>query len=137
MHISSRPVDRDQEAGGYTGTEAFEGRQPHLAQRKRKILYGYTSKIFDLVTQAEYKLSIEGLYHGDHPARGEQRAGTYIFPNVIAHTRGSIPRQHQPEFRNTSESRTTINNGTLDFGVNGGSTTYQRISPLKSCIRIS
>jgi DNA-binding transcriptional LysR family regulator len=93
-----------------------------------KILYGYTSKIFDLVTQAEYKLLNRRDYITGTIQLGASNApGTYIFPNVIAQYKGQYPGVNiNLNIGNTSEIAHYINNGTLDFAVNGGSTTYHK-----------
>jgi DNA-binding transcriptional LysR family regulator len=103
-----------------------------------KILNGNTSKIFDLVTQAEYKLLNRRDYITGTIQLGASNApGTYIFPNVIAQYKGQYPgvninlniatRRIAP----TSTTQTWISPSTAEVRHT------IRISPLKSCIRIS
>ena len=93
-----------------------------------EILYEYSCAIFDLVTQAEYKL----LNHKDYltgtlQIGASNTPGTYIFPDVIAQYKKFYPGVTiNLDIGNTTEIAHCIHNGTLDFAVNGGSMIYHK-----------
>ena len=93
-----------------------------------KVLFEYSGKIFDLVSEAEYKL----LNHKDYMTGTIQigasnTPGTYIFPDVIAEFKKLYPGVSiNLNIGNTSEIAHYIHNGSLDFAVNGGSMNYHK-----------
>jgi DNA-binding transcriptional LysR family regulator len=93
-----------------------------------KVLYEYSCKIFDLVTQAEYKL----LNHRDYMTGtleigASNTPGTYIFPDVIAEYKKLYPGVNiNLNIAITSEIAHYIHIGALDFAVNGGSMSYHK-----------
>ena len=93
-----------------------------------KILYEYSQTIFNLVTEAEYKLlNKKDFITGTIHIGASNTPGTYIFPNIIAEYKILYPAVNiNLSIGNTSEIAHYINNGTYDFAVNGGNMSYHK-----------
>lgn len=90
--------------------------------RNGKLLFEYSQAIFDMVTQAEYKLLCNrDFITGMIQIGASNTPGTYIFPNVIAQYKKLYPEVRiNLTVGNTSEITHSINNGSLDFAINSG-----------------
>lgn len=93
-----------------------------------KILYEYSQLIFNMVTEAEYK-----LHNNNEPMTGtlqigaSNTPGAYIVPYVIAEYMKIYPLvKINLNIGNTSEIAHNINNGTFDFAINGGNMIYHK-----------
>lgn len=93
-----------------------------------RTLYKYTHAIFNLVTQAEYKLNNKNDFiTGSVNIGASNTPGTYIFPKMIAKYKKLYPEVAVSlTIGNTSEIAHNVNNGSLDFAVNGGSNAYHK-----------
>ncbi len=93
-----------------------------------KLLFEYSQAIFNMVTQAEYKLlSNKDFITGTIQIGASNTPGTYILPNVIAQYKKLYPEVHiNLTVGNTSEITHSINNGSLDFAVNSGYIAYHK-----------
>ena len=93
-----------------------------------KILYEYSQSVFKLIMEAEYKLlNKKEFMTGSLNIGASNTPGTYILPNVIGKFKTEYPNVHiSMTIGNTSEVAHLINNGTLDFAVNGGNMTYHK-----------
>jgi DNA-binding transcriptional LysR family regulator len=93
-----------------------------------QILFAYSHQIFELLTQAEYKLfNKNDFVTGTLTIGASNTPGTYIFPKIIAYYKKLYPGVSvNLNIGNTSEIAHYVNNGTLDFALNGGNTTYHK-----------
>jgi len=87
-----------------------------------EILYEYAQKIFALIDEAENKLLNEREFiSGVLNIGGSNTPGTYILPEIIGEFKNKYPYVNiNLQISNTSEIWHFVNNGTLDFAINGG-----------------
>ncbi len=93
-----------------------------------KSLYEYSQLIFKMVAEAEYKLhNNHELMSGTLQIGASNTPGAYIIPYIIAEFMKIYPLvKINLSIGNTSEIAHNINNGTLDFAVNGGNMAYHK-----------
>jgi DNA-binding transcriptional LysR family regulator len=93
-----------------------------------KILFEYSRNIFKMLLEAEYKLLNKKEYMtGTINIGASNTPGTYMMPLVIGEFKKEYPNVNiNLNIGNTSEIAHLINNGTLDFAVNGGNLTYHK-----------
>jgi DNA-binding transcriptional LysR family regulator len=93
-----------------------------------KLLFEYSQAIFNMVTQAEYKLlNNRDFITGTIQIGASNTPGTYILPNVIAQYKKLYPEvKINLTVGNTSEITQSINNGSLDFAINSGYIAYHK-----------
>jgi DNA-binding transcriptional LysR family regulator len=93
-----------------------------------KILFEYSQSIFKLIMEAEYKLLNKKEYMtGTINIGASNTPGTYMLPLVIGEFKKEYPNVNiNLNIGNTSEIAHLINNGTLDFAVNGGNLSYHK-----------
>ncbi len=91
-----------------------------------KTLFTYTQKIFNILDEAEATLlnkrtEISGVIN----VGGSNTPGTYILPQVIGHFKNSYPNVTiNLHISTTDEIARRVENGYLDFAVNGGVMSY-------------
>ncbi len=90
------------------------------------MLYEYTQRIFELVSEVESKLLDEqSSISGNINIGGSNTPGTYILPEIIGKFKNEYPLVNvNLHIANTSEISHLVNNGTLDFAINGGNSHY-------------
>lgn len=91
-----------------------------------KTLFTYTQKIFNILDEAEATLlnkrtEISGVIN----VGGSNTPGTYILPQIIGHFKNSYPNVTiNLHISTTDEIARRVENGYLDFAVNGGVMSY-------------
>jgi len=91
-----------------------------------KILFDYTQKIFGMVDEVEAILVNKRKYIGGSISiGGSNTPGAYILPHII----GAFKKQYpyvkiNLHISNTDDIRRLIEDGSLDFAVNGGDIVY-------------
>jgi DNA-binding transcriptional LysR family regulator len=93
-----------------------------------QVLYRYSQAIFDMVAEAEYALQHNlGRITGTVNVGASNTPGTYILPKVIADYRKKYPDVNiNLHVGNTSDIAQLVNNGSLDFAINGGKNIYHK-----------
>jgi DNA-binding transcriptional LysR family regulator len=130
LHISQSAVSIEiKKFEDALGLKLFDRIGNHIALNANgKELFEYSSAIFDLVTQAEYKLlNHQDYFTGTIQTGASNTPGTYIFPEVIAEYKKTYPGVNiNLNISDTAEIAHYIHNGTLDFAVNGGCLSYNK-----------
>lgn len=91
-----------------------------------KVLFAYTQKIFNIIEEAEATLlkkrtEIGGVIN----VGGSNTPGTYILPQIIGHFKNTYPNVTiNLHISTTDEIARRVENGSLDFAVNGGVMPY-------------
>ncbi len=91
-----------------------------------RILYGYTQKVFAILGEAENILINKKDYIGGSVTiGGSNTPGAYILPHVIGEFKKQYPYVNvNLQVCTTDEIAKRVEEGTVDFAVNGGFMTY-------------
>lgn len=102
-----------------------------------KILYQYTTQIFELVEQAEHELmNQKGFVGGELNIGGSNTPGTYMLPKIIGQFKNLYPLvKVDLHISNTDDIGKWVEDGKLDFAVNGGDMQYNHNIVVKHLMR--
>jgi len=131
LHISQPAVSiQIKKLENEVGFKLFErmGRQVYLTQSGR-ILYEYTTKIFDLVEQAQAQIySLQGTVWGNVQVGASNTPGTYIMPRVLGKYKKKYPEvMTNLHIANTFEIENMVYMNQLDFAIIGGGVTRESV----------
>ncbi|WP_180270645.1 LysR substrate-binding domain-containing protein [Sporanaerobium hydrogeniformans] len=91
-----------------------------------KLLYGYTQKVFAILGEAENVLVNKKDYIGGSiTVGGSNTPGAYILPHIIGEFKKKYPYVDiNLQIASTDEMARRVEEGIVDFAVNGGGVTY-------------